>query len=122
MQRLARRYGYEGDKWKKNWSPWLIGLTIEYFARQLAKHDLERRVPGGARTGLSVLEREELTKRGWNMAWWGMRGAFYENVTKKAVSKVAGGLKGKPILDLVGGIIEDYEHLWGNYWFSTSTM
>ncbi|KAK5089120.1 hypothetical protein LTR05_003344 [Lithohypha guttulata] len=121
VQRLARQYGYEGSKWKRNWSPWLIGLTVEYFARQLAKHDLASRVPG-ARNGLSALERDEFTKRGWNIAWWGMRGAFYENVTKRAVMKVSGGLKGKPLLDLVGGVIEDYEHLWGNYWFSTSTM
>lgn len=122
MQRVARRYGYEGSKWKKNWSPWLVGLTIEYFARQLAKQDLSTRIPSGSSSGLSVLEREEMTKRGWNMAWWGMRGAFYENVTKSAIGKVANGLKGKPILDLVGGMVEDYEHLWGNYWFSTSTM
>lgn len=121
MQRVARRYGYEGTKWKKVWSPWIVGLTIEYFARQLAKEDLTSRIPG-ARNGLSALEREEFTKRGWNMAWWGMRGAFYENVTKTAVNKVANALRGKPILDMAGGVVDDYEHLWGNYWFSTSTM
>lgn len=122
MQRVARRYGYEGSKWKKNWSPWLIGLTVEYFARQLAKQDSSSRIPGGSQAGMSVLEREEMTKRGWNMAWWGMRGAFYENVTKSAITKVADSLKGIPILDLVGGMVEDYDHLWSNYWFSTSTM
>lgn len=122
MQRVARKYGYEGTKWKRNWTPWLVGLTIEYFARQLAKQDLASRAPGGARSSLSALEREEFTKRGWNMAWWGMRGAFYENVTKGAITKVVTGLKGKPVLDLVGGVIEDYEHLWSNYWSSTSTM
>ena len=122
MQRLAKRYGYEGTKWKKNWSPWLIGVSIEYFSRQLAKHDLSNRVPGGARSGLSALEKEELKKRGWNMAWWTMRGAFYENITKKYVSGVANSLKGKPILDLVGGVVEDYDYLWSGYYFSTSTI
>lgn len=122
MQRVARTYGYEGTKWKKAWSPWLIGLSIEYFARQLAKQELASKVPGGTKTGLSALEREEFTKRGWNMAWWGMRGAFYENVTKAVVMKVVDTLKGRPVLDLVGGVVEDYEHLWANYWFSTSTM
>lgn len=121
MQRVARRYGYEGSKWKRVWSPWIAGLAIEYFARQLAKHDLALKSPG-ARAGLSALERDELAKRGWNMAWWGMRGAFYENITKGAVNAVVNRLKGKPLLDLVGGVVEDYEHLWGNYWFSTSTM
>jgi peroxin-16 len=122
MQQAARRYGYEGTKWKKNWTPWLIGISIEYLSRQMAQRDLSARVPGGTRTGLSVLEREELTKRGWNMAWWGMRGAFYENVTKKWVVGFADSLKGKPLLDLVGGVVEDYEHLWGTYHFSNATM
>ena len=122
MQRLASRYGYEGTKWKRNWSPWLAGVSLEYFSRQLAKHDLSNRVPGGARSGLSALEKEELKKRGWNMAWWTMRGAFYENITKKYVTGVANSLKGKPLLDLVGGVIEDYDYLWSGYYFSTSTI
>lgn len=122
MQRLAKRYGYEGTTWKKNWSPWLAGISIEYFSRQLAKHDLSNRVPGRAWSGLSALEKEELKKRGWNMAWWTMRGAFYENITKKYISGVANSLKGKPILDLVGGVVEDYDYLWSGYYFSTSTI
>jgi peroxin-16 len=31
-------------------------------------------------------------------------------------------MKGKPLLDLVGSIIEDYEYLWDNYYFSTATL
>ncbi|KAJ9602006.1 hypothetical protein H2200_013565 [Cladophialophora chaetospira] len=122
MQRIARTYGYEGNKWKRHWTPWLVGISIEYASRQLAKRDVAARIPGGARSGLSALEREELKKRGWNLAWWGMRGAFYENVTKVWIHGAAESLKGKPLLDLVGGIVEDYEYLWGNYYFSTSTM
>jgi peroxin-16 len=122
MQRVAKQYGFEGTKWKQNWTPWLVGISIECLSRQLAKRDLAARVPGGARTGLSALEHEELKKRGWNLAWWGMRGAFYENVTKVWIHGVANSLKGKSILDLVGGVVEDYEYLWGNYYFSTSTM
>lgn len=122
LQRIARTYGYEGSKWKRHWTPWLVGVSIECFARQLAKRDLASRVPGGARNGLSALEREEFKKRGRHLLWWGMRGAFYENVTKKWVHGVASSLKGKPLLDLVGGIVEDYEFLWSNYYFTTSTM
>lgn len=68
-----------GDR--KSWKPWLIGVSIEYGARQLAKNDLRERVAGGMR-GLTGLEREELKKRGWGLGWWMMRGAFYENITK----------------------------------------
>lgn len=121
MQRLARRYGYEGTKWRKAWSPWFIGLAIEYISRQMVKKDLQCQSVWGA-NGLSRLEKEEMTARNWNLAWWAMRGAFYENVTKNLVRGVADKLKGKPVLDLVAGIVEDYEALWGGFEFSTATM
>jgi peroxin-16 len=70
---------WRGDR--RSWRPWLMGVSIEYGARQLAKKDFQERWAGGLR-GLTGLEREELTKRGWALGWWTMRGAFYENITK----------------------------------------
>jgi peroxin-16 len=70
---------WSGDR--KSWRPWLIGFSIEYGARQLAKKDFQERLAGGLR-GLTGLEKEELRKRGWQLGWWVMRGAFYENITK----------------------------------------
>lgn len=68
---------------RKSWRPWLLGLGIEYGARQLAKNDFRERLAGGLR-GLTGLEKEELRKRGRSLGWWVMRGAFYENITKYA--------------------------------------
>ena len=34
---------------------------------------------------------------------------------------VTNTLRGKPLLDMVGGILEDYEYLWDEYYFSTAT-
>ncbi|KAL4868205.1 hypothetical protein BDV12DRAFT_104857 [Aspergillus spectabilis] len=110
---------FSGDK--RSWRPWLIGFGMEYGCRQLAKADFRERVAGGLR-GLTGLEREELKKRGWSMGWWLMRGAFYENVTKSTLKGLTGKMKDKPLLDLVGSIIEDYEYLWDNYYFSTATL
>jgi hypothetical protein len=31
-------------------------------------------------------------------------------------------LRNKPLLDIVGGVIEDYEFLWDQYYFPTATM
>lgn len=90
---------------KKSWTPWLVGLSIEYAARQI--RDKSFRV--------TVLEREEWTKRAWAMAWWSMRGPAYENVMKGVV----GGVK-RRMPSFVGSILEDYEYLWENYYFSTS--
>ncbi|KAF2716816.1 peroxisomal membrane protein pex16 [Polychaeton citri CBS 116435] len=104
-----------------DWRPWLIGFSVEFGARQLAKRDLQSRRPGGQKA-LTQLEKEELSKRNWSMAWWAMRGAFYENVTSGIIRGVSGKLKGKPLLDMVGNIIDDYDFLWDQYYFPTATL
>ncbi|KOS18781.1 Peroxisomal membrane protein PEX16 [Escovopsis weberi] len=90
---------------KKSWTPWLLGLAVEYAARQFRDR--------GLRT--TALERDEWNRRGWAMVWWLMRGAFYQNVTKSAVKGVTRRMPG-----FLAGIFEDYEYLWENYFFSTS--
>lgn len=72
---------YWATKNKKSWQPWVLGITIEYGARQLAKKDLQERRAGGLRA-LTALEKDELRRRGWSLGWWLMRGAFYETFTK----------------------------------------
>lgn len=75
-------YAFMTQQWGKNsWRPWVIGVSLEVSARQLAKQDLGQRIAGGLR-GLTGLEREELRRREWSMGWWVMRGAFYEHITK----------------------------------------
>lgn len=106
---------------KAAWQPWLLGLAMEYGARQLAKRDVADHRAGGLR-GLTALEKDELKKRGWGLAWWAMRGAFYETYTRRLIHGVSQSLKGKPLLDMAGGIIEDYEFLWDQYYFPTATL
>lgn len=86
-------YALAMQKWsgdKRSWRPWLIGFSMEYACRQLAKSDFRERVAGGLR-GLTGLEREELRKRGWAMGWWFMRGAFYQNITRYVTHSVSEG-------------------------------
>ncbi|KAH0610850.1 uncharacterized protein H6S33_011277 [Morchella sextelata] len=106
---------------KKSWRPWLVGVSLEYAARQLAKRDFELTVPGGMK-GLTALEREELTRRAWSMGWWAMRGAFYENVSGPWLKTITSKLADKPVLNLVAGLVDDYQYLWDNYYFSTATL
>ena len=94
---------------------------MELAARQLHKADVRDSVVGGV-GGLSVVEREEAKRRGSGLAWWGMRGAFYENVTGGVVKGVAGRLRGRAVLDVVAGVVEDYDFLWGEYYFPTATL
>jgi peroxin-16 len=93
------------SKNKKSWTPWLVGIAAEAAARQLRDRSLRT----------TSLERDEWNRRGWAMSWWLMRGAFYENMTKGAV----GGMS-KRLPSFIAGIVEDYEYLWENYYFSTS--
>jgi peroxin-16 len=90
---------------KKSWTPWLVGLSIEYAARQIRDKSFRA----------TALERDEWSKRVWAMGWWAMRGPAYENLTKVVV----GGFK-RRMPNFVGSILEDYEYLWENYYFSTS--
>ncbi|KAI0172916.1 peroxisome membrane protein [Hypoxylon sp. FL1284] len=93
------------SKDKKSWAPWIIGISLEYAARQLRDRGLRS----------TALENEEWGKRYWAAGWWTMRGAFYQHVTK---GMIAGVRRRMP--SLVSGIMEDYEYLWENYYFSTS--
>lgn len=102
---LAYAVALMRSKDKRSWTPWMVGLAVEYAARQVRDSSL-RTTP---------LERDEWNKRGWAMLWWSMRGAFYENVTKGVVQGVS-----RRMPSFIGGILEDYEYLWENYYFSTS--
>lgn len=93
------------SKNKKSWMPWMMGLGVEYAARQLRDRSLRT----------TTLERDEWNKRAWGMAWWTMRGACYENLTKAVI----GGFRAR-MPGFLAGILEDYEYLWENYYFSTS--
>lgn len=93
------------SKEKKSWTPWLIGIAVECAARQLRDRSLRT----------TSLERDEWNRRGWAMTWWLMRGAFYEKMTKGVVGGVS-----RRLPSFISGILEDYEYLWENYYFSTS--
>lgn len=111
----------EPSRRRSSWTPWLIGLSVQLAARQLAVRAREGSGSGGSgaaaagAAGVPALEKEEWTRRGRQMWWWLMRGAAYENVVKGVV----GGVK-RRVPGFVGTILEDYEYLWENYHFSTS--
>lgn len=51
---------------------------MEIAARQLAQGDIGIQPRGMG--GIVDVEEEECSRRCWSVAWWGMRGAFYENL------------------------------------------
>ncbi|KAI3400791.1 hypothetical protein diail_2000 [Diaporthe ilicicola] len=111
----------DASRRRSSWAPWLVGLSVQLAARQLAARAREGGGGGGsfrttsAAAGGTALEKEEWARRGRAMWWWLMRGAAYENVVKGVV----GGVR-RRVPGFVGTILEDYEYLWENYYFSTS--
>lgn len=103
---------------KRDWKPWALGLAIELGARQLQKRELQHRQPWAV-TGL---ERDEMARRRWGLAWWALRGVFYEDVTRGWVASVADRMRGRWGLDMVGTVVEDYAFLWEEYYFATASM
>ncbi|KAG9244046.1 peroxisome membrane protein [Calycina marina] len=91
---------------KKDWQPWVLGLSVEFAARQLRKE--------GYRT--TALEKEEWNRRGWSILYWVMRGPMYTEVTRKAFTGFSSRMP-----SLISGIMDDYLYLWDNYYFSTSS-
>jgi peroxin-16 len=101
---------------KKSWQPWLLGVSIELAARQMRAD----RINGGGYGGgvrETALEKEEWNRRGWAMGWWGLKGAFYENVSKGMVEGVTNS---RFVPSIVGGIVSDYSWLWDQYHFASS--
>jgi peroxin-16 len=113
LRPVAYAIAMSRSKSKSSWQPWLLGISIELAARQL------RAVSTSTGVRETPLEKEEWDRRGWAMGWWGLRGAFYENVTKGTLQSV---VESKWMPGLVGGILNDYRYLWEEYHFASADM
>ncbi|VVT57110.1 uncharacterized protein SAPINGB_P005539 [Magnusiomyces paraingens] len=58
-----------------SWTPWVVGILMEYGARRLALKELRDQ-------GLTKLESEEFKQRAGDYGWWLLRGGMYENWTR----------------------------------------
>lgn len=118
LQRLASRYGTQ--KARADWRPWLLGVAIEYASFRLNSLAKSKSPTSFTSLATSTLESEETRKRQTAALWWLLRGAAWEGLTKRWVNGVSSKLKRWPLLDLLGGVVEEYEFLWGEYHFATA--
>lgn len=118
LQRLTSKY--EAQNARKDWRPWLLGVAIEYTSFRLSSHARARSASSFMTSGSSSVENDEMGKRQIAAFWWLLRGAAWEGLTKRWVNGLSSRLKRWPLLDLLGGVVEEYEHLWGEYYFSTA--
>lgn len=107
---------------KRNWTPWIAGILLEYGSRKLAFKAYKESLPGGFRS-LTKLEDEEQKNRAMSFGWWMLRGAMYENWTRPALESVLHKVSLVPLGgQLFGAIVEDYLYLFDNYYFPSSTL
>lgn len=120
LRPLIYAYLLSRSKDKRNWRPWLIGIAIDYAARELSKKDFSSKVPGGLRA-LTRLEKEEMNRRAWSMGWWALRGAFYQNITKPKIDGLITTIEKVPLIGMLSSVARDYEY-WYDSYFTTASI
>ncbi|KAL9110873.1 MAG: hypothetical protein Q9227_004673 [Pyrenula ochraceoflavens] len=118
LKRFASQKG--SKKALADWRPWLLGVTMEFVSFRLANVS-QSNTTSWPTIRTDDLAAEEMRKRQTAALWWLLRGAAWEGLTKRWVGGLSGGLKKWPLLDLLGGVIEEYEFLWEGYYFATAS-
>ncbi|ORX74806.1 hypothetical protein DL89DRAFT_273868 [Linderina pennispora] len=100
---------------KRDWRPWALSLVVELASRQLIRTDL-RPASGSERT----VEKDELSRRKWLFLYYLLRSPFFDRFTESRLTRVADWCNNKPLLSLLGALIQDYQPLWQQYYFYTA--
>ncbi|KAJ1951861.1 hypothetical protein EC988_003865, partial [Linderina pennispora] len=100
---------------KRDWRPWALSLVVELASRQLIRTDL-RPASGSERT----VEKDELSRRKWLFLYYLLRSPFFDRFTESRLTRVADWCNNKPLLSLLGALIQDYQPLWQHYYFYTA--
>lgn len=111
---VALAYKFRGRP--RNWTPWLVGLLVEFCARQLTARELTR---GSAPTSL---ETKLLMKKTSSLWWWLLRGPAYEQYTRVWATTVANHLERIPLLQIGGVLLNDYLYLLDSFYFSSASQ
>lgn len=107
---------------KRNWTPWIVGILLEYGARKLEFQSYRETLPGGVRS-LTKLEDQEHKSRATAFGWWLLRGAMYESVTRPILAGLGNNLGRIPLGgQLFTAVVGDYLYLFDNYHFPSSSL
>ncbi|KAJ2784731.1 hypothetical protein H4R18_000946 [Coemansia javaensis] len=107
----VRRFGL------RDWRPWVLSLLIELASRHMVCADLRA---GSADAADRSVERDELARRKWLFLYYLLRGPFFVRFTEARLAALADWCANKPLLSLLGSLIQDYRPLWKQYYFYTA--
>ncbi|KAJ2353845.1 hypothetical protein IWW50_004141 [Coemansia erecta] len=96
----------------RSWRPWAMSLFVELASRQMLRTELN--------TGERTLERGEMDRRKWLFLYYLLRPPFFGRFTEARLTRVAEWCNNKPLLSLLGSLIQDYQPLWQQYYFYTA--
>ncbi|KAJ1835533.1 hypothetical protein LPJ63_001013 [Coemansia sp. RSA 2711] len=100
-----------------DWRPWALSLLIELASRQMIRTDLHS---GKDDVPEHTLEKEELSRRKWLFLYYLLRSPFFDRFTESRLTRLAEWCNNKPLLSLLGSLIQDYQPLWQQYYFYTA--
>ncbi|KAJ1892295.1 hypothetical protein LPJ66_006430 [Kickxella alabastrina] len=98
----------------RSWRPWAGSLAAELVSRWLVARDL------GASAGERSVEHDEVSRRKRLLLYYLLRSPFFDRFTRGRLERVASWCSSKPLLSLVGSLIQDYQPLWRQYYFYTA--
>ncbi|KAJ1727441.1 hypothetical protein LPJ61_004567 [Coemansia biformis] len=101
----------------KDWRPWALSLLIELASRQMIRSDLHAK---GTAMPEHTVERDELARRKWLFLYYLLRSPFFDRFTESRLTRIADWCNNKPLLSLLGSLIQDYQPLWQQYYFYTA--
>ncbi|KAJ1833666.1 hypothetical protein LPJ73_007878 [Coemansia sp. RSA 2703] len=102
---------------KRDWRPWALSLLVELASRQMIRTDLHA---GRRESSKHTVEKDELSRRKWLFLYYILRSPFFDRFTESRLSRVAEWCNNKPLLSLLGSLIQDYQPLWQQYYFYTA--
>ncbi|KAJ1963040.1 D-lactate ferricytochrome c oxidoreductase [Dipsacomyces acuminosporus] len=103
------------------WKPWALSLLVELVSRQMIRTDLySGKDSAGTAAAERTVEKEELSRRKWLLLYYFLRSPFFDRFTESRLTRVAEWCNNKPLLSLVGALIQDYQPLWQQYYFYTA--
>ncbi|KAJ2787740.1 hypothetical protein H4R21_007083 [Coemansia helicoidea] len=75
---------------------------------------------GGTAGPEHTVERDELSRRKWLLLYYLLRQPFFGRFTESRLTRVADWCSNKPLLSLLGSLIQDYQPLWQQFYFYTA--
>ncbi|KAI8896247.1 peroxisome membrane protein [Globomyces pollinis-pini] len=101
---------------KSSYKPWLLSLLLEVYSISTS-YDLKSL---SFKEDVKLLEQEEIGKRMSLWIYYLLRNPVYDTIAKPRLAGLAEWTSTKPLISIIGSVINDYTPLWENYHFYTT--